>query len=97
MPEFIMEFDVDETGKLINARRKEEIVRCRDCTFHRTSNEQLSWCDDDPTKPDGYCNLGIRIGAGKQQQQRCDTCKYEKSRWFTKCADCSDFDLWESK
>lgn len=31
MPEFIMEFDVDENGKLINARRKEEIIRCGDC------------------------------------------------------------------
>ena len=29
--------------------------------------------------------------------QRCDTCKYEKSRWFKCCADCSDYELWEAK
>ena len=32
-----------------------------------------------------------------QQDKRCDTCKHEKDRWFSRCADCSDYELWESK
>lgn len=32
-----------------------------------------------------------------EESKRCDTCKHEKSRWFSRCADCSDYELWESK
>lgn len=32
-----------------------------------------------------------------EESKRCDTCKHEKARWFSRCADCSDFELWESK
>ena len=31
MPEYVMQYDLDDTDKLINAKRKEEIVRCKDC------------------------------------------------------------------
>lgn len=31
----------------------------------------------------------------KENEHRCDTCKYEKSQWFTMCADCFDYELWE--
>lgn len=30
-------------------------------------------------------------------EHKCDTCKYEKSLWFNRCADCSDYELWEAK
>lgn len=55
MPEYIMEYDIDETGKLINARRKEKLTRCKDCGF----------CVRDEccrvghvVKSDGYCYEG---------------------------------------
>ena len=32
-----------------------------------------------------------------EEPKKCDTCKHEKERWFSRCADCSDFELWESK
>lgn len=32
-----------------------------------------------------------------QPEHKCDTCKYEKSLWFNRCADCSDYELWEAK
>jgi hypothetical protein len=61
MPEYIMEFDLDDTGKLINARRNEEIVRCRDCAFCSLDKQfMLHWCDGYTVKPDGYCNAGRR-------------------------------------
>ena len=31
------------------------------------------------------------------EPKKCDTCKHEKERWFSRCADCSDYELWESK
>lgn len=33
----------------------------------------------------------------QQEEKKCDTCKHEKERWFSRCADCSDYELWESK
>lgn len=97
MPEYIMEYDIDETGKLINARRKEKLIRCKDCINHQyDAIFNIAWCNGQAVKPDGYCDAGKRTGTGKQQQ-RCDTCKHEKERWFSRCADCSDFELWESK
>lgn len=32
-----------------------------------------------------------------EESNRCDTCKHEKARWFSRCADCSDYELWEGK
>ena len=32
-----------------------------------------------------------------KELNRCDTCKHVKEQWFKRCADCSDFELWESK
>lgn len=32
-----------------------------------------------------------------EEPKKCDTCKHEKERWFSRCADCSDYELWESK
>lgn len=57
MPEYIMEYDIDENGKLINAKRKEEVIRCSDCGFcvrcecSRTGRF---------TKPCGYCDWAGR-------------------------------------
>ena len=57
MPEVIMEYDLDETGKIINLVRKEEVTRCKDCGF----------CVRDEccrvghvVKPDGFCREGGR-------------------------------------
>lgn len=33
----------------------------------------------------------------QEEPKRCDSCKHEKTQWFNKCADCSDYELWESK
>lgn len=57
MPEYIMEFDLDDTGKLINARRKEKIVRCEDCGFF-AHNECCRV--GHIVKANGYCYEGRR-------------------------------------
>lgn len=44
---------------------------------------------------DSYCYEDGRNKA--ESTKRCDTCRYEKSRWFQWCADCSDYKLWEGK
>lgn len=31
----------------------------------------------------------------QQEEKKCDTCKHVKEPWFERCADCSDFELWE--
>lgn len=52
-----MQYDVDENGKFINARRKEEITRCKDCIYRdEVFNE--CWCDEHITKPNGFCDIG---------------------------------------
>lgn len=33
----------------------------------------------------------------RKPKRRCDTCRHEKSQWFNRCADCSDYELWEGK
>lgn len=33
----------------------------------------------------------------KDEENRCDTCQHEKEPWFNRCADCSDYELWENK
>ena len=61
MPEYIMQYDIDDTGKLIKARRKEELVRCRDCMNRQHDTIfNISWCNGKAVKPDGYCNAGRR-------------------------------------
>ena len=32
-----------------------------------------------------------------EEPKKCDTCKHVKEPWFNGCADCSDYELWESK
>ena len=59
MVEYIMQYDTDEFGKLINARRKEEVVRCADCVNLQT-HDGFGECVLHYTvkKPDGYCDCG---------------------------------------
>lgn len=33
----------------------------------------------------------------QEESKKCDTCRYEKSQWFVRCADCFDYELWEEK
>lgn len=57
MPEVIMEYDLDETGKMVNLRQKEEIVRCKECGFCVRGE----CCRTGYTaKPIGYCDEGGR-------------------------------------
>ena len=41
------------------------------------------------------CEYGEQDKA--EEPKKCDTCKHEKARWFSRCADCSDYELWEGK
>ena len=54
-----------------------------------------------PEEPGLYIESdGYRCEDGRNKTEstkRCDTCRHEKSRWFQRCADCSDFKLWEGK
>ena len=61
MPEYIMQYDLDEFGKLINARRKEELVRCKDCAKCVKDNAfHAYWCEGSIVRPDGYCDEGVK-------------------------------------
>ena len=46
MIEYIMAYNLDDTGKLINAKRREELIRCIDC-----NNYQKDWT---PNSSDQY-------------------------------------------
>lgn len=60
MPEVIMQYNLDDTGKMINLVRKEEIVRCKNC--EHWSRESI--CSEDHMKhnEDFYCGDAERIG-----------------------------------
>lgn len=61
MPEYIMEYDIDDTGKLINARRKEKLTRCKDCMNRQyDAIFNIAWCKGKAVKPNGYCDEGRR-------------------------------------
>ena len=45
-----------------------------------------------------FCpNCGADMREDAEEAKKCDTCKHEKERWFSRCADCSDYELWEGK
>lgn len=48
---------------------------------------------------DKFCSkCGANVTDEEEQpEHKCDTCKHEKSLWFNRCADCSDYELWEAK
>lgn len=60
MPEYIMSFDLDENGKLINARRQEEVVRCGECKHWYMDADVGKACEfTNMSQPhDGFCNWG---------------------------------------
>lgn len=59
MPEVIMEYDLNETGKMINMRRKETIVRCEKCEqSHKDTIFNGLWCNGRLKNPNGFCEEG---------------------------------------
>lgn len=46
-------------------------------------------------KPCPNCGADMREDA--EEPKKCDTCRHVKSQWFNRCADCSDYELWEKK
>lgn len=66
MVEYIMQFDIDDSGKLINARRKEEVIRCEDCKHYhyddcdRYADETLGYVHS--TQPNYFCAVPERKG-----------------------------------
>lgn len=65
---------------------------CSECGFIHTVIEdfgQYAYCPNS--------NCGADMTEITEESKRCDTCKHEKSRWLSRCADCSDYELWEGK
>ena len=44
-----------------------------------------------------FCRNILTPKIMSEQVLKCDTCKHEKAPWFSRCADCSDYELWEAK
>ena len=67
MIEYIMAYNLDDTGKLINAKRREELIRCIDCEnyqiglTHNSSNQyDRHYCVilGRMLTPNDYCSYG---------------------------------------
>ena len=73
----------------VDATEPDEIdaVRCSECREVFDFQDARNWCTE--------CGADMREGGESDEPKRCDTCKHEKSRWFSRCADCSDYELWE--
>lgn len=61
MPEVVMQYDLDESGKMVNLVRKEEVTRCKECwNVHVDTIFGGYWCNGRLVKPDGFCREGER-------------------------------------
>lgn len=62
MPEYIMSFETDDSGKLINGKRKEEVVRCKECKHWYMDADTGMACEyTQLSQPhDGFCNFAER-------------------------------------
>ena len=65
-------------------------VECPFC--HSATN-----CDGNKDELHFCFSCGADMREDAEEPKKCDTCKHEKARWFSRCADCSDFELWERK
>ena len=71
MSEHIIEVEYDTLNGTYTQKRREEIVRCRDCKRFSLDNSDHDyrsgwWChrwNTDMVKPDGYCAWGERRDA----------------------------------
>ena len=59
---------------------------CSECK-HITKGAKWDFCP----------NCGADMREDGEEPKKCDTCKHVKSQWFNRCADCSDYELWEGK
>ena len=57
---------------------------CSECK-HITKGAKWDFCP----------NCGAEMTEKSEEPKKCDTCKHEKERWFSRCADCTDYELWE--
>jgi len=67
MIEYIMAYNLDDTGKLINAKRREELIRCIDCNNYQkdwtpipSDQYDRHYCSilDGMFAPNDYCSYG---------------------------------------
>ena len=65
-------------------------VECPFC--HSATN-----CDGNKDELHFCFSCGADMREDAEELKKCDTCLHEKERWFSRCADCSDYELWESK
>ena len=65
-------------------------VECPFC--HSATN-----CDGNKDELHFCFSCGADMREDAEEPKKCDTCLHEKEQWFSRCADCSDYELWESK
>ena len=58
MIEYIMAYNLDDTGKLINAKRREELIRCIDCNSSDQYNRHYCVILGGMFTPNDYCSYG---------------------------------------
>ena len=70
MPEYIMHFDIDDCGKWINAKRKQKIIRCKDCM-------EFDFCEKQGCKENDFCSYAKE----KKEKHYCNSCRYKNVSW----------------
>lgn len=87
MIEYVMRYNIDETGKMINARRMEELIRCKNC-------RNFGFCKDNGCKDNDFCSY-----ANKKVEHYCNNCRYKNVSWREEpCLTCARGDSrWEAE
>ena len=65
-------------------------VECPFC--HSATN-----CDGNKDELHFCFSCGADMREDAEEPKKCDTCKHEHEPWSCGCADCFDYELWESK
>lgn len=106
MAEVVMQYDLDESGKMVNLVRKEEIVRCKDCKHWERNDgycykmKNICGCDKD-----FYCGYAKRkpiveyiVKETATQKEvigkliRCKDCKWHEGKYYCRNTDTYGFD-----
>lgn len=79
-------YRVSKDITLINGESIKVYQTVFETSDYSLSEESVEWC---------MKAMDRKTDGKTEEPKKCDSCKHEKERWFSRCADCTDYELWE--
>lgn len=83
------------TAPTIEPRKKGHWIKISPANIYECSECGKNVMTGDISAYDFCHGCGADMREDAEEPKKCDTCKHVKEPWFNRCADCSDFELWE--